>query len=295
MKRIVVSGASGFLGSHIVEKALQMHIDVVAITSRSERMSRVASISTKAFLQEGYPFTKDDVFINCLFPTNADGFKLAQGLDTVYSMLSMARKSSVGAMINISSQSVYASKREDAAKETDALCLETPYAVGKYSSEVFCNQLFSDTPHTSVRMASLLGVGFDQRILNRMSARALRGEPLNVIGGMQRYGFLDVRDAAAGLLCLAQSDSSTWKPCYNLGRMDNCTLLELANCIADEVKKQTGNTICVNVSEGQDYRNSSLDVSRFLEEFDWQPEITLAQTTVDIIHSQRVQMENQRL
>ena len=283
VKRIIVSGASGFLGSNIINKALHDGIDVVAITSKEMNRSDLISVKTDEFLEKGCLLNSDDVFVNCLFPTNADGYKMAGGLEKVYRMISTARISGVGAFINISSQSVYASKRTTAAKESDMLSLESPYAVGKFSSEAFTNQVFGDLPHTNIRMASLLGVGYDQRIVNRMIDQALEGKPLKVIGGMQRYGFLDVRDAAVGLIKLAMSNPDNWKEVYNLGRNESYSLIDVVECIVTEMKALTGIVTTYTVSEGQDDRNSSLDSSLFMTDLDWKPMITLSETTAAII------------
>lgn len=283
--RVIISGASGFLGSNIVRKAMAANISVVAITSRAAALTGVTTVSTEDFLENGYPCSSEDVFINCLFPTNADGFKMANGLDKVYRMITMARKSGVGAFANVSSQSVYPSKRTRPAREGDSLSLETPYAVGKYSSEVFLNQVFQEVPHTNIRMASLLGVGYEQRILNRMVDQALKGMQLKVVGGMQRYGFLDARDAAVGLIKLALSDTTLWRETYNLGRNESYSLIDVVECIASEMKKQADIDVTYTISEGQDDRNSAVDASLFMQDFAWKPLLSLSETTETIIRS----------
>jgi len=285
MKRLIISGAGGFLGTNVIKKALDADIEVVAVTGKTSIAAGVTALGTEHFLTGACPLDEEDVFLNCLFPTNADGVKMADGLEKVYRMISVAHRSGVGAFINISSQSVYASRRLAPAKEEDRLSLETPYAVGKYSSEAFVDQVFSDRPHTNIRMASLLGVGYDQRIVNRMITQALNGEQLKVVGGMQRYGFLDVRDAADGLVKLAVSDPAHWKHTYNLGGNESYTLLEVVQCIVEQVQCQTDRRVSYTVAEGEDNRNSSIDASRFMCDFKWKPTITLAETTATIIHS----------
>lgn len=284
--RIIVSGAGGFLGSHIIRRALENRdIGIVAISSGSDFAPGVEVMTTQAFLSGALRCTPEDVFINCLFPTNADGVKMADGLQTLFRLISTARDSGVGAFINVSSQSVYASKREVPAREDTPLCLESPYAVGKYCSEAYTNQVFADMPHTNVRMASLLGPGYDLRIVNRMVDQALRGDALKVVGGMQRYGFLDVRDAADGLVTLAHSAPSTWQETYVLGRRECCTLMEVVECIVSTLKARAGVDAAYVVSEGQDVRNSSLDPSRFMRDFAWSPRYSLTDTVASIIDS----------
>ena len=282
MRRIVLSGASGFLGRNIIKRAVAEDIEVLAIAFPEEELP-VEKISILDFLSNGYTFTANDVFINCLFPTNANGYQMADGLKNHYTVISRAYEGGAGALINISSQSVYDSKRKVPAKESDSLCLDTPYAVGKYSSEVYVNMVWKDRPHTNIRLSSLLGVGYNQRIVNRMIDQALNDEELRVIGGMQRYGFLDVRDAADGLVRLITTDLNKWKEVYNLGRNESYTLIDLVECIKVEMKKINGKEVRYRIEEGEDNRNSAISSYNFMESFSWHPAITLSETTAEII------------
>ena len=290
MKRLVISGAGGFLGTAIIKRAQNYpDINIVAISSNISKYTvqnykRCQVISTDRFLNEGFNFEEYDVMINCLFPTNADGYKMANGLEKVFKMISTAKDYGIGTFINISSQSVYDSKRAQAAKEDDILSLENAYAVGKYSSEMFCNQVLRECPHTNIRLSSLLGVGYDQRIVNRMIDQALLGNELSVIGGMQRYGFLDVRDAAAGILKMVVSDSSKWDEVYNLGRMESYSLIDIVELIIEQLKLHGVNAKYI-VKDGIDKRNSAIDGHKFMESFKWNAEIPLSKTIDDIILS----------
>ncbi len=287
--RLVISGASGFLGKNIIQKALEAKdLKVLAITSRPESFdgidkSKVSTINTEDFLKNGYEASDNDVFINCLFPTNADGFRMADGLAKVYRIIEIARKSGVKKFINISSQSVYDSKRTYAASEDSQICLETPYAVGKYSTEELTNVVFSDVLHTNIRLASLIGVGYGQRIINRMAVQSLKGERLSVIGGKQRYGFLDVRDAADGILKLALGSSDSWENEYNLGTDRSYSLMDIAELVVNTVNSKSDVNTGIDVTEGSDLRNSALDAGRFMTAFDWHPTISIEQTANEIV------------
>ena len=289
MNRIVISGAGGFLGTHIIEEARKNSVPVLAITSNPDKiaMRDIECMNLKDFLSGNICLKADDIFINCLFPTNADGVRMANGLRTVYELIIAAEKSGVGSFINISSQSVYPSKREQPADESAQLSLETPYAVGKYSTEAFTNQVFNGCPHTNIRLASLIGADYNQRIVNRMIIQALKGETLKVIGGMQRYGFLDVRDAAAGLVKIALSDSALWKDTYNLGRNESYTLIEIADLIRDQIKKELNMDVQYIIHDGEDNRNSSIIASSFIESFNWVPKVSITQTIEDIINIEK--------
>ncbi len=290
MKRIIVSGANGFLGSNIINIALkEKQSQVVAITSKTDKFNDIKTINTDVFLKQGMDCSVDDIFINCLFPTNSNGYELADGLRKVFQIITMAKRSGVGAFINISSQSVYASKRTTPATEEDKICLESAYSVGKYCSEIYCARELEGIPFTNLRMASLIGIDHQQRIkriVNRLVKQALKGEDLIIIGGKQKYGFLDVRDAAVAVLKIALSDSSEWKQIYNIGRMEYYTLIDLAEIIVKSVKKLTGIEVNYAVTEGEDIRNSSIDITKFSTDFGWQPEIKINETIEEIIASE---------
>ena len=212
---------------------------------------------------------------------------MAGGLEKVYRCISQAKGAGASAIVNISSQSVYASKRKNPASEIDVLCLESAYAVGKYSSEAYCNYVSKSIPHTNIRLSSLIGVGYDTRIANRLIIQALNREKIKVFGGMQRYSILDVRDAARGIVEIACHLENEWQDVYNLGRNESITLIELVLLIAD-VLKQHGIQLEYEVIDGSDERNSSIDCDRFMQDFEWSPTVSLRQSLEEILEEKLV-------
>ncbi len=200
---ILLTGAGGFLGKHLLEVLLsQTDHSVIVLTSQGKNLcgmfpaeeNRLTVVPTEQFTS--LPFAEIDVLVNCAFPRNEDGTKMAEGLRFIAEILNAAVDGGVGAVINISSQSVYSQQRTEPAAEDTPLNLEGKYAVGKYAAELLTNTLCAAIPHTNLRLASLIGAGFDQRVPNKLIAKALAGEELKVLTGPQYYGFLDVRDAA---------------------------------------------------------------------------------------------------
>ena len=58
------------------------------------------------------------------------------------------------------------------------------------------------------------------------------------------------------------------------------------------MKRQTDMDVHYTISEGQDDRNSSIDATLFMQEFQWSPEITLSETTAAIIRSKMSKAED---
>ena len=155
-------------------------------------------------------------------------------------------------MINISSQSVYDQKRCYAATEDSPLLLQSNYAVGKYASELFMKLLEKDAHVTNVRMASLIGPGFDQRLTNKMAKSAIQDRKISYQINDLVFGFLDVEDAARAILRLAAVPAARWKTVYNLGSDASYSLREIACTIAEILEAEHGMPVALasSVSEG---------------------------------------------
>lgn len=186
----------------------------------------------------------EDVFsnaciINCAFPRNTDGANVAIGLEYINSLFCAAKDYHSRAVINISSQSVYSQKRTHMADENTSLCLESEYAIGKYATELMLNSICRDLPHTNLRMSSLIGPYFNQRITNRLIDSIISEKRAIVSINKRRFGFMDVRDASDAILSLIGISPMVWKGVYCVGTGQGYSLME----IADELYTITKNVL----------------------------------------------------
>lgn len=287
--KILITGAGGFLGTELVKELMrQEDVDVVALTSQKEKLvqtigeaANVTLSGRNSVFEPGFDFSSIDVLINCAFPRNVDGIQMADGLQYISRLLKRAVTGGVKSVINISSQSVYSQTRMKPAAEDTELNLESKYAIGKYAAELLTNSVCWNIPHTSIRMASLIGVGFDQRLVNKFIKQVLEGENICIRGGRQMFGFLDVRDAASAIIAVAQGKD--WKEIYNLGPDRGYTLLEIAKCVQDTVKESGFENTEIELEETDDWQNSSLDSTRLKRQFDWREQCSLRNTVLSII------------
>lgn len=284
-RTIFLTGAGGLLGRTVLQQAENTDLQVIALSSQSEGLmqqfgDRFVYVHTDDFLNNGYDFSKVDVLLHCAFPRNNDSVGLAKGLDFQRKVFEDAVKGGVGAVANVSSQSVYDTKRTEAATEDTQPCLETKYAVAKYMSEQLVDGLCESRgiPATHLRMASLIGLNFHVRIINRFVKSALEQNRIAVNAGKQSFGFLDVRDAAAALLKLVQSDAAQWQRIYHIGAAREWGILELAELAKYTVEQHTGKPLAAfAVTPSEDMVCSALDSTRFAAQFDWQPQISMEQ------------------
>ena len=285
--RIAITGSGGFLGTTLAEYLLDnTEHELLLLTSQVEKTGkkhsgkRIIVFSNENL--EIFRAIKIDILINCAFPRNADGVQMASGLKYISDVLSAAVEGNVSAVINISSQSVYSLQRIEPASEQTMLVLENGYAVGKYAAELMTNTICNGIPHTNIRMASLVGAGFEQRITNKFISLALEGKKLHIVGGKQRFGFLDVRDAVKALSLLLDSNYRKWEEKYNLGGGESYTLEYIARTVCELSNEYCQKPVNYEVEEADVWQNSALNAAKFRETFRWEPIYALRDTLKSI-------------
>lgn len=239
MNKVVITGASGFLGSNLIKK-LENNEDVMVYALSSKGIQSEAS-NIKALHKdvidsdEAAEVMNGAIIVNCAFPRNSTGTGMADGLAYINRLFMACKRHKAKAIINISSQSVYSQRRELPADENTEICLESPYAVGKYATELMLEStcVGTDINYTNLRMASLIGPGFDQRIVNRLVKKALALEPITVSVSNQRFGFLDISDAVDAIVSLIKINCDNWKNTYTVGNGQSVLLTDIIENIND--------------------------------------------------------------
>lgn len=290
-KTIFLTGAGGMLGREFLRLAVDSDLRIIALSSQSSSLeqefgNRYEYLQSEDFLRNGYDFSDVDVLLHCAFPRNNDSVGFAKGLDFQKYVFETAINGGVGAVANISSQSVYDSKRTAPADENTQVSPENRYAVSKYMSEqlleVFCCE--KNVPFTNLRMASLIGLDFHVRIINRFVKNAIEKGEISVNAGYQSFGFLDVRDAAAALFCVVSADCGKWEKVYNIGAEREWGIAELAELAKNTVETYTGNKLSAfEINPSEDRLCSALDCTRFMSQFSWKPRISIKKFTQELV------------
>lgn len=291
--KVVITGASGFLGRNLIA-----YLDendkyfIYALSSQSKVLQEKNRYKNVMYYDKNAIFTDQDklilenaILVNCAFPRNSTGTGMADGLKYIQGVFLKAKECKAKAVINISSQSVYSAKREAAATEETPVCLENTYAVGKYATELMLESLLQGTDiyFTNIRLASLIGPGFDQRIVNRFVKQALSGKDLVANIGTQRYGLLDIKDAVSGLTAMIQSDARDWKKVYNLGPKGGYTIEQIAQVVCQLSKFYCDRSIRYSVKQTDDNSNSMVDCRLFCRDFKWEPKLKIIESTEEIL------------
>lgn len=281
-KTALISGAGGFLGRALLQQLSQKPtIRVMALTSKPEElrslfhyMGNLTCYSSVEDLDSGaIPFEEVDFLIHSAFSRTVDYAPLAASLEFTSRLLWRAALGGVKGIVNISSQSVYGRNRDVPWDESSALDVDSPYAFAKFASELLTQAVADGTgvAATSLRLAALTGPGADSRFISVFVKNALAGNPIKVIGGEQVFSFMDVNDAAAGIIRLVDIAPSKWRRVYNLGGYWTHTLTELAEMVRRIAEDYVSLPVTVEVESGGDARDARMSSRLFYSDTRWQP------------------------
>lgn len=186
--KILVTGASGFIGSHLVPRLSSRH-EVHALVRRPapnlERKNVTPIIMDLAefFDSELLPARVDVVIhlaqANVPFPEKANELFAVNTVAT-QRLLDYSRRVGAARFVLASSGEVYGSKRMDPCKETDSVQPESFYALTKYISEQLALAYASYLQVNILRLFSPYGPGQTNRLIPKMIQRIREGQPIEL-------------------------------------------------------------------------------------------------------------------
>lgn len=220
MKHVLLTGAGGFIGSHVLEHILKTTEWNVSVTSRSGILGRITEVvdgrqpcqcervryvghdlsqpwPTKAIASlTNSRFGPVDVVINCASEANVDRSVTnprsvaANNVALMLEMLELARVIQPTAFIHLSTGEVYGAARSSiptwaGAREWDPILPPNPYSASKAAQEAFAIAYWRSfgVPAVIVNCQNVFGERqHPDRFVPKTIARILAGEPVPIYG-----------------------------------------------------------------------------------------------------------------
>jgi dTDP-glucose 4,6-dehydratase len=295
---VLVTGAAGFLGSHLTDRLLAEGHSVVGVDNLStgdlENISHLAREPRFQFEERDIckPFGLDsnwgplDYVFNMASPASPPEY-LRLGLETlrvgsagVENTLEIAAKYGAG-YLHASTSECYGDPLEHPQRESywgnvNPVGPRSVYDESKRFAEALVMAYHRSRGVNThlVRIFNTYGPRLhpsDGRVISNFMMQALRGEPLTIYGdGRQTRSFCYVDDLIEGILRLARSDEHL--P-VNIGNPDEFTILECAQAVL-EVTGSKSELRLEDLPEDDPTRRCP-DIAKARALLDWEPRINL--------------------
>lgn len=290
MKRLLVTGGAGFIGSEFVRQGVQRGYDIVVIDKLSyagdiERIKEVRDrisfykidIKDKKFVDEIFEKEKPEVVVHWaaeshvdrsiedaspFFDTNVKGTQV---------ILDVSKKYGVERFLNISTDEVYGELSEEGQfYETSPLNPNSPYSVSKASADMLGRAYYRtyQLPVITIRPSNNYGPWqYPEKLIPVIILKALRNEKVPVYGrGLNIREWLYVSDCVDAVFAIMEKGKVG--EIYNVGSGNEQRNIDVVTTVLKLLDKPETLIEFVKDRPGHDFRYS-LNSDKIIKEIGW--------------------------
>ena len=277
MKRFIVTGGAGFIGSNFARMFLREHPDyTVTVLDKLTYAGNLANLKD----MEGDPrlrFVKGDIcdqalvdglasehdcILNFAAESHVDRSLLEPGafIQTdvfgTWVLLEAAKKYGHERFLQVSTDEVYGHVEEGRSKETDPLAPRSPYSASKAGGELqaWAYRESFNLPVVITRGSNNYGpYQYPEKIIPLFITNAIDGMPLPIYGaGQALRDYIHVEDHCRGIDVVLHR--GVYGETYNIGAGGQTSGVEVADLVLDALGKPHSLKQSVEDRAGHDYR-----------------------------------------
>ncbi|MFP4620576.1 MAG: UDP-glucuronic acid decarboxylase family protein [Bacteroidales bacterium] len=295
MKRILVTGGAGFIGSHLCERLLNEGNEVLCLDNffTGSKQNIVHLMNNPYFemirhdITQPYYAEVEEIY-NLACPASPVHYQynpiktIKTSVMGAIHMLGLAKRIRAK-ILQASTSEVYGDpsihpQTEDYWGNVNPIGKRSCYDEGKRCAEsLFVNYNLQNK--VNIRIARIFNTYgprmslHDGRVISNFVVQALRNEPITIFGeGKQTRSFQYINDLVEALLRLMNSDDHNIDP-VNLGNPGEYTMIGLANKIIELTGSKS--ELSYHPLPENDPVQRQPDISKAKEVLDWEPQIDL--------------------
>jgi UDP-glucuronate 4-epimerase len=303
LKRALITGGLGFIGSHLVEKLLAQDLEICVIDNldnfydlnlKRDNLKRHQKSSGYKFIEGDI---RDDLALRKVFEhepfdcvvhlaalagVRPSLMRPAEYIDVnirgTQKLIDCTRAFTGTKFIFASSSSVYGSRTSESFKEIDSVGRpESPYAASKAAGELLCHAAHQCFELDVVCLRFFTVFGPRQRpdlAINKFCRLIESGQPIEIYGdGSSQRDYTYIDDTVSGILSSMQSSLSGFE-IINLGQGKPVTLNDMVSCLEKSLGKEAVKIFRPN--QTGDVPNTHADIEKARRLLNYSPQTTLA-------------------
>lgn len=223
MKKVIVTGANGFIGTAVIKELFKKGYEVTSIIKdENEDISQISSLSKIVYCDlSEFPSLSGkirhddyDAFIHFAWIGSAGiarGDYVLQLNNSKYSCDAVHVAHNVGCRKFIIASSIMQYEAIASINNSISLGVNSIYSIAKFTAthltRIIANSL--NIGHISAVISNVYGIGENSpRLINTLIKKLLAGEHVPVTEGNQMYDFIYIDDAAKAFCCMVDAGKS---------------------------------------------------------------------------------------
>jgi len=290
--RGVVTGAAGFLGSHVADVLAQrgFEITVVDLADNPRHRTVRADLLDPAQLDSAFAGAEFVCHLAAVGAVHLAAEKpwLAAQVNvtgTAY-VCEAALKAAVPKLLYASTWEVYGTPKYQPIDEKHPCAPDHPYNITKFAGERLAlayGHLRKDLSVTALRLGTAFGTRMrPNSVFSLFIDRALRGEPITIQGtGQQGRQFIHARDVGTAFALAVRAAANG--AVYNTVSDDFVTIKQLAEAVAAQIPTRIVHT----EARQADVPTAKVSNALICRELGWRPDVPFADGLAEIVASRR--------
>lgn len=294
MKKIIVTGGAGFIGTHLCERLLTEGNEVICVdnlyTGSKDNLKRLSENKNFSFIEHDIinPIKiKCDEIYNFACPASPVHYQadyintLKTNVFGAYNMLELAKENGAK-ILQASTSEVYGNplvhpQVESYVGNVNPIGIRSCYDEGKRAAETLMMDFHRQCKVDSklVRIFNTYGPYMnehDGRVVSNFVVQALRGDDITIYGdGSQTRSFCYVSDLVDGIIRMMKKENFTGP--VNLGNPMEYPIIKFAEIVLEITKSKS--KIVYKELPSDDPLQRKPDISLAWQELGWKPFVTL--------------------